>query len=199
MMVVATTNRGKIREIEALLGGLGWDLRSQASFGVLEGVVEDEPTYAGNAVKKALAVATRVGHPALADDSGLEVDALRGAPGVLSARFAGPDATDVDNRRLLLRRLEGVPSEGRSARFRCAIAIAVPSGASRVFEGEVTGRIRDSETGAAGFGYDPVFEIPELGRTFAELSEPDKNRLSHRGRALALVRGMLESDSGWLA
>lgn len=196
--MVATTNVGKAREIAALTSDLPWTVVPQSDLGLVDGVEEDGATYAVNALKKARRAAERLRLPALADDSGLEVDALDGAPGVVSARYAGPTASDADNRRLLLERLQGVPLERRTARFRCVIAVVAPSGASRLFEGVVDGRIRDAEAGSEGFGYDPVFEIPSLGRTFAELPGTDKNRWSHRGRALALVRDMLMCDAAWL-
>lgn|SRR5574341_1060539 len=198
VLVLATTSSGKIREITSLLRGVPWTLVPQGDLGLRDGVDEDGTTYAANALKKALRVANSVGRPVLADDSGLEVDALDGAPGLRSARFAGSSSTDFDNRRLLLERLRGVPTERRTARFRCVIAVVAPSGASRLFEGAVEGRIRDAECGACGFGYDPLFELPAHGVTFAELTENDKNRVSHRGRALALVRGMLIRDATWL-
>jgi XTP/dITP diphosphohydrolase len=198
VLVLATTNTGKSREITVLLSGLGWTFVSQRDLGVLGGVDEDGRTYEANALKKAAPLAQRLRLPVLGDDSGLEVDALNGAPGVVSARFAGVGATDVDNRRLLLERLRDVPRERRTARFRCVIAVAAPSGASRLFEGSVEGRIRDVESGVGGFGYDPVFELPERGATFAELPEAEKNRFSHRARALAGVRDMLITDAAWL-
>ncbi len=198
VLVLATTNTGKLREITALLSGLDWTFVSQRDLGVTTGVEEDGRTYEANALKKALPLAKRLRLPVLADDSGLEVDALDGAPGVVSARFAGATATDGDNRRLLLERLRDVPPDRRSARFRCVIAVASPSGAFRLFQGSVEGLIRDTETGMLGFGYDPVFELPERGGTFAELSEAEKNRISHRGRALAAVRDMLTTDADWL-
>jgi XTP/dITP diphosphohydrolase len=198
VLVVATTNAGKIREITAILSDLAWRVISQRDLGVSVGVEEDGLTYEANALKKAVPLAQRIGLPVLADDSGLEVDALGGAPGVVSARYAGAGATDGDNRRLLLQRLREVPSDRRTARFQCVIAVASPSGASRVFKGSVEGRIRDAEAGVSGFGYDPVFELPERNATFAELSEAEKNVVSHRARALAAVRDMLTTDTGWL-
>jgi XTP/dITP diphosphohydrolase len=197
-LVLATTNAGKIREITALLRGLDWTIVSQREVGVAVGVEEDGETYEANALKKAVPLAIRLRVPVLADDSGLEVDALSGSPGVISARYAGVGASDADNRRLLLERLRSVPRDRRTARFRCVIAVASPSGAARLFEGSVEGRIRDAETGIGGFGYDPVFELPERGVTFAELPEADKNLLSHRARALAAVRDMLTTDAAWL-
>lgn len=198
VLVLATTNAGKIHEITALLSGLDWTFISQREVGVTTGVEEDGLTYLANALKKAAPLAQRLRLPVLADDSGLEVDALGGAPGVVSARFAGAAATEGDNRRLLLERLRDVPPDRRSARFRCVIAVASPSGESRVFEGSVEGRICDREAGLLGFGYDPVFELPERGVTFAELTEAEKNRISHRGRALAAVRDMLTTNAEWL-
>jgi XTP/dITP diphosphohydrolase len=195
---LATTSAGKSREITSLLSGLDWTVVSQRDFGVSGGVEEDGGTYAANALKKAGPLAQRLRLPVLADDSGLEVDALDGAPGVVSARYAGVGATDVDNRRLLLERLRDVPHERRTARFRCVIVVASPSGVSRLFEGSVEGRIRDAEAGVGGFGYDPVFELPERGATLAELSEAEKNLFSHRARALAGVRDMLTTDAAWL-
>lgn len=198
VLVLATTNAGKIHEITARLSGLDWTFIAQREVGVTTGVEEDGLTYLANALKKAVPLAQRLRLPVLADDSGLEVDALGGAPGVVSARFAGAAATEGDNRRLLLERLRDVPPDRRSARFRCVIAVASPSGALRVFEGSVEGRICDREAGLLGFGYDPVFELPERGVTFAELTEAEKNRISHRGRALAAVRDMLTTDAEWL-
>lgn len=187
-LVIATTNAGKVREIRAVLGDLGLVITDQSAYGVLPPVEEDGATYAANALKKAMALASRVKVTVLADDSGLEVDALGGAPGLLSARFAGPHATDVENRQLLLDRLRGVPRERRVARFRCAIALVEVSGVHHIVEGTVEGVIREQEAGCGGFGYDPVFELPDRGLTFAELTEGEKNRISHRGRALAQVR-----------
>jgi XTP/dITP diphosphohydrolase len=198
VLVLATTNAGKIREITALLWGLDWTVVSQRDVGVAVGVEEDGETYEANALKKAVPLAIRLRVPVLADDSGLEVDALGGAPGVISARYAGVGASDADNRRLLLERLRDVPRDRRTARFRCVIAVASPTGASRVFEGSVEGCIRDTETGVGGFGYDPVFELPDRRATFAELPEAEKNQVSHRARALAAVRDMLTTDTAWL-
>ena len=197
-IVIATTNPGKVREIAAVLGDLGWDFKAQSEWGEMPAVKEDGDTYAANAVKKAAHAAARLGFPALADDSGLEVDALDGDPGLYSARFAGERATDADNRRLLLERLNGVPTARRSARFRCVIALVSPSGKVRVVEGSVEGRIGEREAGRGGFGYDPIFELPDRGLTFAELPAEEKQRISHRGRALTRVRGILLAEAeGW--
>jgi XTP/dITP diphosphohydrolase len=196
-ILLATTNAGKVREIRAVLGDLGWELKAQSEFADIPNVEEDGATYAANAFKKAMALASRIGYPALGDDSGLEVDALSGAPGLYSARFAGPRATDGENRRLLLERLTGVPVSRRGARFRCVMALVSPEGGSRIVEGVIEGRIAERETGVGGFGYDPIFEVPDREVTFAELPPDEKNRISHRGRALALVRAMLIAEPAW--
>jgi XTP/dITP diphosphohydrolase len=154
---------------------------------------EEEATFAANAREKARWYAERTGHLCLADDSGLEVDVLGGAPGVRSARFAGEAATDADNRRRLLAELAGVPRERRSARFRCALALADETGILFEADGVTEGVILDAERGNAGFGYDPLFLSTELGRSFAEVDSAEKDRVSHRGRALARLTGFLRS------
>jgi XTP/dITP diphosphohydrolase len=153
---------------------------------------ESGESFQENACIKATAVARATGCLALADDSGLEVDALGGEPGVLSARYGGPTATDADRNRLILERLRGVPKERRTARFRCVIAIADPQGQVRVSEGICEGRITQAPRGSSGFGYDPIFEIPSLGKTVAEVAPEVKNRLSHRAKAMACARATLE-------
>ena len=194
-LLIATGNAGKIRELRALFDPAYWDVVTPAEAGVagLE-VVEDGDTLLANAIKKAHAYANAAELPALADDSGLEVDALDGAPGVRSARYAGESATDADNRAKLLRALEGVPAERRGARFRSVVAVTFPYGPTvRVGEGAVEGRIAMDERGEHGFGYDPVFALPD-GRRMAELSRDEKNAISHRGRAVrnvALLRPWL--------
>ncbi len=195
-LLVATGNVGKLREFRGLFAGLGaadageWELVSAAEVG-LEGfeVVEDGETYEANAARKARSYANAAGLPALADDSGLEVDALGGAPGVFSARYAGAAADDAANRARLLAALAGAPAAERSARFRCVVALAYPFTTNvRLGEGAVEGRIAMDERGDLGFGYDPVFELAD-GRRMAELSAAEKNRISHRALALA--------DAGW--
>ncbi len=193
-IVVATTNAGKVREIRAVLEAVGWTVKAQSDFGGMTEVREDGPTYAANALKKAHTAAVRLGMTAVGDDSGLEVDALDGAPGLYSARFAGAQATDAQNRRLLLERLRGIPGPRRVARFRCVIALVSPLGPSRVVEGVVEGRIGEEETGDGGFGYDPIFVVERTGRTFAELPNEEKNRISHRARALAQIRDILTAE-----
>jgi XTP/dITP diphosphohydrolase len=152
---------------------------------------ETEPTYRGNALLKARAAAAQAGATALADDSGLEVDALGGAPGVHSARLGGPGLDDAGRCARLLDALRAVPAARRTARFRCAIAIVEPAGREDVVEATVDGLILDAPRGAGGFGYDPVFFYPPLGRTFAELTAEEKARVSHRGCALAAARRLL--------
>ena len=159
--------------------------------GPVEVPPESGDSFQANARLKAVAVSRATGHFCVADDSGLEVDALGGDPGVYSARFGGPAATDADRNRMILDRMHGVPPERRTARFRCVIAVADPAGP--VYEGEGTceGVIVLSPRGQHGFGYDPIFEIPSLGRTLAEVDPEEKNRLSHRAKAMAMARGIL--------
>jgi len=192
VLVVATRNPGKLREIQRILQDLPLEVRSIQAYPHLEPVAEDAPTYEGNAVRKAVAAARATGEVALADDSGLEIDALGGWPGVHSARFLGEEATDADRNTEVLRRLEGVPLERRTARYRAVIAVALPDGRVETFEGTCEGIIALEPRGGGGFGYDPIFYLPELGRTVAELAPEEKDRLSHRGKALAQARAFLE-------
>ena len=190
-LVVATGNPGKFNEIAALLQGLEVLLLPLDRIEPIEVPPEGGESFQENACCKARAVAKASGHLALADDSGLEVDALGGRPGVLSARFGGPQATDADRNALLLEMLRGIPPDRRTARFRCVVAIAKPGGRLRVAEGICEGRIAAAPRGTRGFGYDPIFEVPSLGQTFAEFSPEVKNRLSHRAQAMARARGIL--------
>ena len=187
-LILATGNAGKVREIRAILGGLGVELLTPTEAGlIVPPVIETDRSYVENAVTKATAVARASGLPALADDSGIEVDALGGRPGPLSARYGGQRCqTDEDRYRLLLRELEGVPWARRTARFRAVIALAVPGNRPIVREGVVEGHIALAPRGTNGHGYDPVFEVVP-GRTAAELSAEEKNAVSHRGRALAAL------------
>jgi XTP/dITP diphosphohydrolase len=187
-LLIATTNTGKFREFAELLGGLPIALKSLAEFDGVPEVPEDGPTYTANALHKALTVARWSGCAALADDSGLEVDALHAAPGVHSARYAGPAQGSAANIAKLLAALEGVPLAQRTARFRCVIAVARPSGATLTAEGICEGYITATPRGSGGFGYDPVFLYPPLGQTFAEIPAAAKNRLSHRARACDRLR-----------
>jgi len=190
-LLLATSNPGKIREYRTLLHGVGYRITTPEAEGIAETVTESGDTYEQNARLKAIAFA-RLSHlTALADDSGLEVDALGGQPGVHSARFAGDGATDEDRVGLLLARLNGVPREERTARFRCVIAIAHPGGRVDICHGECHGIIAFESKGKRGFGYDPVFYLPELGRTMAELPRSLKNQISHRARASQEARRVL--------
>lgn len=165
---------------------------SLADFPSLLPIEEDGRTFLENALKKARAVAQHTGRLTIADDSGLEVDCLQGKPGVRSARFAGEGASDADNNRMLLQLLDGIPSSQRGAAFRCVIAIVDPTGKESWVEGECKGLIGDSEKGTQGFGYDPLFLIPALGKTLAELPLAEKNRISHRGKALTALKEVLK-------
>lgn len=192
-LVVATSNPGKIREIWAALEDLPLRLRSLNDYAPIPPPEETEATFEGNARLKARYYAAKLGEWVLADDSGLEVDALAGAPGVQSARYAGESSNDAANNAKLLHALAGVPDERRTARFRCVICVTGPGfpEGERCFSGAVEGRILMSPHGTEGFGYDPLFFHPALGRTTAEIPLAEKNRISHRGKALALVRTYL--------
>jgi XTP/dITP diphosphohydrolase len=191
-LVLATHNRHKATELIQLLGGLGVTIRTLDEFPEAPEVVEDGDTCEANAVKKACAIAEYTGLPAVADDTGLEVDALGGRPGVYAARYAGEGATYEDNCRKLLRELMGVPREQRTARFLTVAALALPSDGIRVVRGTLDGFIAEEASGTAGFGYDPVFLIPELGMTLAQLSVDHKNRISHRAKAFTKMREIVK-------
>ena len=193
-LVLATRNRGKIREIEAILSSLPVEILSMSLYPDIPEVLEDGRTFFDNALKKAKAVAEYTGTAALADDSGLEVDALQGAPGVYSARYAGPKASDKDNTAKLLREMANVPPERRDAAFRCVIVLCRPDGDYVAFEGRWAGQISSEPSGEGGFGYDPVFFLPELGCTVAELPPEEKNRLSHRAQALQALKTYLQQN-----
>ncbi len=187
-LLIATGNKGKLKEIQALLDDLAVELVLPADLGLHLEVIEDGNTYAENAEKKARSFAAAAGLVSLADDSGLEVEALNGLPGLHSARFSPIlGATDADRRHHLLDKLKGHPRPWR-ARFRCTIALATPAGTVRFAEGDCPGEVIPEERGSQGFGYDPIFYIPELDRTMAELSMAAKNRISHRSRAVLAAR-----------
>lgn len=191
-LLIATTNPGKLLEIRALLAGLNVDLVTPDDLNIHLHVEEDGDTYAENALRKGVALAQASRLLTLADDSGLEVDALGGLPGIRSARFSPkPEATDADRRAILLERLQGYPPPWK-ARFRCVVALVSPAGARRLAEGECHGEIITQERGANGFGYDPIFWIPELQRTMAELSLEAKNQISHRARAVRAAIPLLD-------
>lgn len=193
-LLIATRNRGKKREYARLLQGLEVELIALDDLGVTKTIKEDGASYTENALLKARGYAAATGLLTLADDSGLEVDALDGAPGVLTARYAGEGATDEHRYLLLLEQLKDVPHEHRTARFRCVIALAWPGGRVEITEGVCEGRITREPRGEHGFGYDPVFYVPEYGCTMAELPPEIKNRISHRARAAAAASEILKSS-----
>lgn len=194
-LVLATRNRHKGEELVTLLGGLGITIRMLDEFPDAPDVIEDGDTCEANAIKKARAIAEFTGLPAVADDTGLEVDALGGRPGIYAARYAGNDATYEDNCRKLLRELRGVPRERRTARFLTVAAIALPSDGVRVAQGTLDGVIAEEASGTLGFGYDPVFLVPELGKTLAQLSADQKNTISHRAKAFFMMREILSASA----
>ena len=191
-LVLATGNRDKQQEMKALLQDLGLTIRTLDEFPAAPVVVEDGETCQANAGKKAREIAQFTGALTLADDTGLEVDALGGRPGVFAARYAGAHATYADNCRKLLDELTGVPAEQRGARFLTVVAIADPVSSVEFVEGVLRGRIAEHCSGGHGFGYDPVFIVPELGKTLAALTLDQKNRISHRGQALAKAKDVLK-------
>ncbi len=195
-LVLATRNEGKTEEIRALLAEFPVDIKNLTDFGLTPEVEEDGQTFEDNAVKKARFIAKILGFPALADDSGLMVEALGNGPGVRSARYAGEEASDADNNAKLLKELERV--ENRSAAFACVIAIAVPWGPALIYEGRCEGIITNEQVGTKGFGYDPVFYYPPLQKTFAQLSTEEKNQVSHRGEALRQLRQEFDKVLVWL-
>ena len=193
-LVLATRNPDKGRELAVLLGGLEIHIRTLAEFPAMPEVEEDGETCEANAIKKAREVARLTGLPSVADDTGLEVDALGGRPGVFAARYAGEHATYEDNCQKLLRELDGVPKEARRARFLTVAAIAFPSGDIHITQGSLEGTISEYPIGDRGFGYDPVFLVPEYGKSLAQLTFEEKNCISHRAKAFAQVRAWLEQQ-----
>lgn len=193
-LVLATRNRHKREELAALLSDLGMRIRSLDEFPDVPEVIEDGETCEANAVKKARAIADATALPAVADDTGLEVDALGGRPGVYAARYAGEGATYEDNWRKLLHELAGVPRERRTARFVTVAAMAIPADGIQVAQGVLEGVIAEAPSGTQGFGYDPVFVVPGSGMTLAQLSAEQKNRISHRAKAFMKVREMIRAQ-----
>ena len=191
-IVLATRNRDKIKEIKEILKGIPVKLLTFDEHSRTLSVEENGKTLEENAVKKATSWMKETGKPALADDSGLEVDYLNGAPGVYSSRFAGEDATYADNNAKLLELLKDVQEERRTAHFRCVASLIFPDGRKELFEGIVEGLIITAPRGKSGFGYDPVFLVPEYGKTFAELGDELKNKISHRAMAFRKVKEYLE-------
>jgi XTP/dITP diphosphohydrolase len=196
ILVLATTNKNKVKEFQQMVGDFPVEIRSVADFGTIPECIEDGETFDDNAYKKALHTAKILGLPAIADDSGLVVEALDGAPGVYSARYAGENATDEQNCEKLLKKMEGV--KNRKAAFKCVLSIAVPSGPALTYEGSCEGTILEEKQGDSGFGYDPLFFFEEFGKSFAECDADEKNRVSHRGKALAEVREEFDKVMIWL-
>ena len=192
-LLLATTNTHKLHEYRAIFSRIPLRLLSLHDIQLDMDVEETGTTFVENAQLKAIAFAQASGLLSLADDSGLEIDAMVGAPGVYSALFAGKDATYAERFRLILEQLHGLPAEQRTARFRCAIAIAEPSGYCRIVEGTMEGILAEEPRGENGFGYDPIFLVPALGKTNGELDAEQKNRISHRGRAAQLAVPLLSN------
>ena len=190
-LLIATTNPGKLREYAAIFANMPLELRTLSDLGISDDVEETGATFAENAQLKAEYYAARSGLPTLADESGLEVAALGGEPGVRSHRYAGPDATDADRNALLLKNLEHVPYHARLARFVCVIALARPGGPTELVEGVLPGVIEFAPRGTGGFGYDPLFYVLDEDKTLAELPPERKNQISHRARAAEAAREVL--------
>lgn len=195
-LVLATRNQGKISEFETMLGGFDVRIKSLGDFPSIPTVEEDGATFKDNSLKKARFTAKAHGLPALADDSGLMVKAMGGLPGVCSARYAGEHATDEENNLKLLKAMKSV--ENREAAFKCIIAIALPDGAALTYEGCCEGLITHEPAGNGGFGYDPLFYYPPFEKTFAQLTTEEKNRVSHRGRAMAELKNNFGKVLQWM-
>ena len=196
IIVLATRNKGKLLEISDLLKDFPVIIKTLDDFGPIPEVEEDGNTFEENAYKKASFTAKVLGLPTLADDSGIVVEALGGAPGIHSARYGGPDATDEERCTKMLKELEG--KENRKAAFECAISIAVPMGAALTYEARCEGLIAERPSGINGFGYDPIFYYPSFDKTFAEISREEKSYVSHRGKALREVRDEFEKVLIWI-
>ena len=196
IIVIATRNKGKKSEISDLLKGFPVDIKGLDDFGTIPHIEEDGDTFDENAYKKAGFTARILGFPALADDSGLLVEALGGAPGVLSARYAGENATDEQRCQKLLQEMEG--KTNRKAAFECVISIAVPTGPALTYEARCEGLIAEQPSGSNGFGYDPVFYYPPLNKTFGELTIEEKSHVSHRGKALGEFKDELDKVMLWI-
>ena len=192
-VIFATSNEGKMKEVRAILEDLGMEVLSMKEAGIHADVVEDGKTFEENAVIKATEIQKVCGEIVLADDSGLEVDYLNKEPGIYSARYMGEDTSYRIKNQSLIDRLEGVEDEKRTARFVCAIAAAFPDGSVEVTRGTIEGRIGYKESGENGFGYDPIFYVPEYGCTTAELSPEQKNEVSHRGKALRKMKEVIKA------
>ncbi|WP_028585781.1 XTP/dITP diphosphatase [Desulfogranum mediterraneum] len=196
VIVLATGNQNKLKEIQALLKESPITVKTIKDFGPMPEAVEDGETFDDNAYKKALHYAKMLGLPCLADDSGLVVNALDGRPGVYSARYSGENATDWDNCEKLLAEMQG--KADRSAYFMCVLSLATPQGPALTWEGRCDGEILEERRGEAGFGYDPIFFFPDLGKTFAEASMEEKSKVSHRGKALQEFAAEISKIQVWL-
>lgn len=196
ILVIATHNQGKIAEIDSILKSFPVQVKNLDDFGPIPPVQEDGETFDENAYKKASFTARLLGFPVLADDSGLMIEALEGAPGVHSARYAGEGAMDEQKCQKILDQMQG--KTNRQAVFQCVISIAIPAGPALTYEGQCKGLITEKPSGFNGFGYDPIFYFPPLKKTFAELSREEKNRVSHRGKALKELRDEFEKVLIWI-
>jgi XTP/dITP diphosphohydrolase len=192
-LLVATKNLGKVREIRKALKGFELRIYTLSDFPDVPEIREDRKSFTENALKKGRFYSKYLGKLAIADDSGLEVDALGGLPGIHSARYAGKGASNRENNRKLLKEMEGIWLSKRGAKFRCVIAMVSPDGREAIAEGTCKGRIGFKEVGKKGFGYDPLFILPQYGKTMAQLSIEEKNRISHRGKALRKLRRIIET------
>ncbi len=190
-MIIATRNKGKIREIRGALKRLDLRIHALSNFSGVPEIEEDGKSFTENALKKARFYSKYFGKLTIADDSGLEVDSLNGLPGIYSARYAGEGTSSQENNRKLLREMQGLPISKRGARFVCILAVASPDGKEITIEGSCKGRIGFKEKGRRGFGYDPLFILPTRGKTMAELSLEEKNKISHRGKALKKLKRLI--------
>ncbi|MFC1287824.1 XTP/dITP diphosphatase [Bacillus paralicheniformis] len=191
-VIIATKNEGKVREFKAMLEPRGYGVKSLLDIGYTPEIEETGQTFEENAVIKAETISKETGKIVIADDSGLSVDYLGGSPGVYSARYAGEEKNDLANLKKLLKELEGVEKEDRSARFRCALALCTPGQETKTVEGSVEGYITEEPRGTNGFGYDPVFLVKDKDQTMAELSSGEKNKISHRAEALKKLSALLD-------
>ena len=196
IIVLATNNQNKVKEFQEMVKDFPIEVKCLKDYGPLPGVIEDGETFDDNAYKKAFHYARVLGIPALADDSGLVVDALDGAPGVFSARYSGKNATDRENCDKLLSEMKG--KKERSAYFQCVLSLATPAGPALTWEGRCDGRITEERQGESGFGYDPVFFYEDFGKTFAQVSMEEKSRVSHRGRAMQELSSEFDNVLKWL-
>lgn len=192
-LFIATNNKGKVKEFAAFFEDKGIKVKSLLDLESPIDVVEDGETFEENAKKKAEEIGRAIGKPVIADDSGLEVDALEGRPGIYSARYAGPEKNDNENMVKVLQELEGVPEENRTARFVCVLAVYIPGEETRTVRGTCEGVIAMNPIGNHGFGYDPIFYVPSLNKTMAQIEKVDKNKLSHRANALRLLEKKWDS------